>query len=266
MVITCQQCSARLQLDDSKIPARAFTVRCPKCQHVINAQPAPAQTAAPAGGALGLGDVPAAQPVRTTRPAAAPVFKPESNSDGGADAGNPLRADRDEITNLLSALLQRAMTTAAAEASRGVGRLDLTHRCVLVCASPEHRFDVARVLVENGHEVYVAEDTTQAIERMRERKMDIVILDPAFDAQEQGAAFIRREIAALRPSGRRRLFFVVLSAELRSGDTHQAFLAHANLTLNPSDLAELPALLDRGIRDFNELYREFNRVQQVVQV
>ena len=206
MVITCQQCSARLQLDDSKIPARAFTVRCPKCQHVINAQPAQPAPAAPAatGGALGLGDVPATQPARTSKPAAAPIFKPEA---GGADAPetSALRGDRDEVTNLLSALLQRAMTTAAAEASRGVGRVDLTHRCVLVCASPEHRFNVARVLVESGHEVYVADDTTQAIERMRERKMDVVILEPSFDAQEQGAAFIRREVAALRPSARRPL-------------------------------------------------------------
>jgi CheY-like chemotaxis protein len=158
------------------------------------------------------------------------------------------------------------MTTAAAEASRGVGRLDMAHRCVLVCAAPEHRFNVARTLVENGHEVYVAEDTTQAIERMREKKMDVVVLEPSFDAQEQGAAFIRREIAALRPAARRRLFVVILSAELKSGDTHQAFLAHANLTLNPADLEELPALLDRAMRDFNELYREFNRVQQVAQL
>ncbi len=69
MVITCQQCSARLQLDDSKIPARAFTVRCPKCQHVINAQPAASAPATSVGGgALGLGDVPAAQPARAPRP------------------------------------------------------------------------------------------------------------------------------------------------------------------------------------------------------
>src|SRR3712207_4672795 len=104
MVITCQQCTARLQLADTKIPARAFTVRCPKCQHVISAQPRPQQPSASAGGALDLGDVPAAQSALTSRPAAAPIFKP-----GGAEAspeGNPLRGDRDEITNLLSALLQ----------------------------------------------------------------------------------------------------------------------------------------------------------------
>lgn len=259
MVITCQQCSSRLQLDDSKIPARAFTVRCPKCQHVINAQPAAQAPQAAAGGALDLGEMPAAQSSRASRPAPAPIFK----TDGGADAtpeASALRGDRDEVTNLLSALLQRAMTTAAAAASRGVGRLDLTHRCVLVCAAPDHRFNVARTLVENGHEVYVAEDTTQAIERMREKKMDVVLLEPSFDAQEQGAAFIRREIAGLRPAARRRLFFVILSPDSRSGDTHQAFLAHANLTVNPEDIEELPQLLDRAIRDFNDLYREFNRV------
>ena len=259
MVITCQQCSARLQLDDSKIPQRSFTVRCPKCQNVINAQPS-AQTSASAGGALDLGEMPAAQPARASRPAPAPIFRPDAGGAGDSSDANALRGDRDEITNLLSALLQRAMTTAAAEASRGVGRLDLTHRCVLVCASPDHRYNVARVLVENGHEVYVAEDTTQAIERMREKKMDVVLLEPSFDPQEQGAAFIRREIAALRPAARRRLFFVILSADSRSGDMHQAFLAHANLTVNPEDIEELPVLLDRGIRDFNELYREFNRV------
>jgi predicted Zn finger-like uncharacterized protein len=263
MVITCQQCSARLQLDDSKIPARAFTVRCPKCQHVINAQPASQSPAAEDGGALGLGEMPATQPARTSRPAAAPIFKPEAEGADAAADGGALRGDRDEITNLLSALLQRAMTTAAAEASRGVGRLDLANRCVLVCAAPENRFNVARTLVESGHEVYVAEDTTQAIERMRERKMDVVLLEPSFDAEEHGAAFIRREISALRPAARRRLFVVVLSADLRSGDSHQAFLAHANLALNPADIEDLPQLLDRSMRDFNELYREFNRVQQV---
>src|SRR5438874_8794675 len=40
MVLTCSHCNARLQLADAKVPARAFTVRCPKCQASINAQPA----------------------------------------------------------------------------------------------------------------------------------------------------------------------------------------------------------------------------------
>jgi predicted Zn finger-like uncharacterized protein len=259
MVIVCQQCASRLQLDDSKIPSRAFTVRCPKCQHLLNAQPpAPAPVA---GGAAGLTE-PAQQGSRATRPMPAPAFRLDGA--GGADAPNDsLRGDRDEITNLLSSLLQRALTTAASQASQTVGRRNWEDRCVLVCASPEARFAVARVLVENGYEVYVAEDTTQAIERMRENKIDVVLLDPAFDPQEHGAAFIKREISALRPAARRRLFFVVLSAELRSGDPHHAFVSHANLAVNPADIEELPTMLDHGIRDFTELYRDFDKALQL---
>jgi len=264
MVIVCQQCASRLQLDDSKIPSRAFTVRCPKCQHLLNAQP-PAQAPA-AGGAAGLAE-PAANGSRLTRPMPAPAFRLDGAGGGDGGAGeapnDPLRGDRDEITNLLSSLLQRALTTAATQASQTVGHRNWEDRCVLVCASPESRFAVARVLVENGYEVYVAEDTTQAIERMRENKIDVVLLDPAFDPQEQGAAFIKREISALRPAARRRIFFVLLSADLRTGDPHHAFVSHANMAVNPADLEELPMMLDHGIRDFTDLYRDFDKAVQL---
>jgi predicted Zn finger-like uncharacterized protein len=266
MVITCQQCSARLQLDDTKVPSRAFTVRCPKCQHMINAQPPTPPAPAAAGGALAIGEVPAAHDSRFARPMAAPAFRAEGSEGGEASPSQPadsLRTDREEIAELLSSLLQRAMTSAASAASQGTLRRGWDHRRALVCAEQEQRFAVARVLVESGYEVFVAEDTTQAIERMREDKMDIVLLDPAFDAQEQGAAFIRREISALRPAARRRLFFVVMAQDMRTGDQHLAFVNHANLVVNPADAEELPALLERTVRGFNELYREFNKALQV---
>jgi predicted Zn finger-like uncharacterized protein len=31
----CPQCSARIQIDDAKVPDRPFKVRCPKCQNVM---------------------------------------------------------------------------------------------------------------------------------------------------------------------------------------------------------------------------------------
>lgn len=263
MVITCQQCSSRLQLDDTKVPSRAFTVRCPKCQQSINAQP---PAAAPSvGGALIIGETPSSQGSSFARPMPAPAFRPEGSETGGGEAtdADALLADRDDIAQLLSALLSRAMTSAASAASQGTLRRGWEHRRALVCAAEEHRFSVARVLVEGGYEVFIAEDTTQAIERMREDRMDIVLLDPKFDEQEQGAAFIRREISALRPSARRKLFFVVMTTDVRSGDAHQAFVSHANLALSPADVEELPALLERSVREFNELYRDFNKATQV---
>src|SRR4051794_22608419 len=36
MIVVCSGCATRLQLDDSKLPNRAFTTKCPKCQAVIS--------------------------------------------------------------------------------------------------------------------------------------------------------------------------------------------------------------------------------------
>src|SRR6187455_2680661 len=53
MIIVCQKCSTRLQVDDEKSPNRPFSVRCPKCSNTINsgpASPATQQSALAVGG------------------------------------------------------------------------------------------------------------------------------------------------------------------------------------------------------------------------
>ncbi|HEX8292728.1 MAG TPA: zinc-ribbon domain-containing protein, partial [Pyrinomonadaceae bacterium] len=80
MIVTCHNCMTRLQLDDTKVPARAFSVRCPKCQQLINAQ-AP-QEPAQRDALAAVGDVPpsgrtqkeaGATPVVPAAPPAAPA-------------------------------------------------------------------------------------------------------------------------------------------------------------------------------------------------
>ena len=99
----------------------------------------------------------------------------------------------------------------------------------------------------------------EGLGRMREERMDVVILDANFDPLEQGVAFITREVRLLRPSERRRLFFVYVTAGVRTMDPHAAFLQNVNLVVNPSDLEQLPEALELSLRHYNELYRAFNR-------
>jgi response regulator RpfG family c-di-GMP phosphodiesterase len=129
---------------------------------------------------------------------------------------------------------------------------------VLLCTSEKHREQIARRLTEDSYQVFVAGDSRQAIETMRSNKLDIVLLEPEFDQSEQGAAFVVREINVLRPAQRRRLFFVLLSSSLRTMDAHSAFLNNVNAVVNLSDLTDLTRILEVGLREFNELYREFN--------
>jgi response regulator RpfG family c-di-GMP phosphodiesterase len=130
-------------------------------------------------------------------------------------------------------------------------------RQALLCAAEPLREPVAQKLTDSGYQVFVAEETRQAIETMRSKQMDVVLLDPQFDPAEQGSAFVVREVNVLRPSQRRRLFFVLLSPSLRTMDAHAAFLNNVNTIVNVNDVDDLDRVMDLALREYNELYREF---------
>ncbi len=131
-------------------------------------------------------------------------------------------------------------------------------RKALVCAGENYRDTIAQRLTQSGYQVYMAEDTRQAIETMRSNKMDVVLLEPQFDVSEQGSAFVTREINVLRPPQRRRIFFVLLSPSMRTMDAHAAFLSNVNLVVNLADVDELHRIMEVALREYNELYRDFN--------
>ena len=250
-----------MQLDDAKIPSRPFTVRCPKCQTIINGQPQAAASGDQS--ALDVGDSSSLLQQQFKQPTPARAYRP----DGGVEekispfgADNPA-AHQGELLQVLAALLQRGATTA--EPVRSEARLSWERRRLLICVTPARREAVAKVLADSEYDVFIAEDIAQAIESLRHEHMDIVLLDPEFDSAEQGAAFVMREVNLLRPAERRRLFFMQFSAAARTLDMHQAFLHNFNLVVNTGDIENLPHALERSLRDYNDLYRDFNRAMNV---
>ncbi|MGI9166648.1 MAG: hypothetical protein ACR2G5_09725, partial [Pyrinomonadaceae bacterium] len=101
-------------------------------------------------------------------------------------------------------------------------------RRALICTAEVHRETVAQQLAERNYQVFVAQDTRQAVDRIRDSQLDVVLLDPEFDVAEQGAAFVTRELNILRPVQRRRLFFFLLSPALRTMESHAALLPAVN--------------------------------------
>ena len=246
MIIVCPKCSTRLQVDQEKSPNRPFNVRCPKCNSTISsggASPALEQSA------LAVGGSPATDHPRFEQPTAR-AYEPVTAQAQATDASAP-----NEVLKMLSDLLAKG---GARESDRPGLRPSWDKRKTLVCASDTYRELVASKMSENGYEVYLAEDTRQAVETMRSKKLDVVLLDPQFDTAEQGSAFVVREVNVLRPAQRRRLFFVLLSPSLRTMDAHAAFLSNVNAIVNINDLDELSRVMDIALREYNELYREFN--------
>jgi predicted Zn finger-like uncharacterized protein len=254
MVLICPQCNARLQLDDTKAPSRPFSVRCPKCQASVSHPPAstsesmssPPPPVTPTGS-----EELAAAPFE--RPTTAPAFKPSAGE--RAVSGEENVPGLTEIAKLLAEALQHSDRHTGSSRKRPAW----DRRKALVCASPAYRQTIAESLVDHGYEVFIAEDTAQGLGRMREERMDVVVLDANFDPVEQGVAFITREVRLLRPSERRRLFLVYVTSGVRTMDVHAAFLQNVNLVVNPSDIEQLPEALEVSIRHYNDLYRPFNR-------
>ncbi len=243
MIIVCPKCSTRLQVDQEKSPNRPFNVRCPKCNSTISsggASPALEQSA------LAVGGSPSTDHPRFEQ-ATARAYQPLTEQAQTAATSN-------DTLQMLAELLAKS---AGRDNENSGARPAWDKRKALICSSEPVREPVAQKLTDSGYQVFVAEDTRQAVETMRSKKMDVVLLDPQFDPAEQGSAFVVREVNVLRPAQRRRLFFVLLSPSMRTMDAHAAFLNNVNTIVNLNDLDDLDRVMDIALREFNELYREF---------
>lgn len=230
MIIRCDNCSVSLQLDEGKIPTQNFTVRCPRCQNLIRvAKGSTAQQLA------------ANQPA----PAVADGSKEFSAKESDFQINNALRA-------LLSALKTENKVLDADDT------LGEKPRRILLCLG-QKKDEVGKVLVEAGFKVYVAQTPAQANERLREGKTEIVFFSPDFAAEFGGAAILQQKVNAMYSSERRRLFLISLEDKGTTMNAHEAFLRNLNLIVNTNDIPQIPIILNRALRDFNELYHYFNR-------
>ena len=243
MIIVCQKCDSRLQVDEARMPPRPFVIRCPKCQSSVDSG-----FASPASEQAAVSGSPSSEVPRFEQPNPAPLFQLQGHVPEPPPAVSP-----DRLAELLTGLINQP-----AAGRKSYARPSWDPRKVLVCVPEEYRESVARSLAANAYQVFVADDSRQAVDRMRENLLDIVLLDPRFDPVEQGSIFVTREVNILRPAQRRRLFFVLLSPSMRTMDAHAAFLNNVNAIINVSEIAELPSLLEHRLRDYNELYKDFN--------
>ncbi len=262
MLVICSNCKARLQLDESKIPPHSFKLRCPKCQGRIEIKSAVPSDNDSSGATFTEEMTPT--PTQTSpfeRPPVAAQFKPSGSDAAVAETAT---ANSDDVLKLLAEVLRHA--DSGAPKSAAIKRPAWNRRKALVCVETELSAEIANGLVASDYEVFVAENTAEALGRMREDRIDVVVLDGNFDPVEQGFAFVTREVKLLQPSERRRLFLVYLTPNARTLDLHAAFLHNANLVVNPADVGRLPEALDVSLRYYNELYRELNRVLELAPI
>ena len=233
MIIRCDNCSVSLQLDESKIPGGNFTVRCPRCQNLIRVAPG-AKNASPV------------EQLKENAPAPAV----EEGKQEFAAKENEVQINS-ALRSLLSALqTENKILDSNEEAGEKPRR-------VLLCLE-QKRDPVAKVLVDAGFKVYLAQTPAQANERLREGKTEILIFSSDFASEFGGAAMLQQKLNTMPAAERRRLFVVSIEDGGVTMSAHDAFLRNLNLIVNSNDIGQLPLVLNRSLRDFNEIYRYFN--------
>jgi predicted Zn finger-like uncharacterized protein len=259
MLVICSNCKARLQLDESKVPPHAFKLRCPKCQSRIEIKSAAPSDNDTSGMTFPEEMTPpATQNSPFERP---PVAAPFKQAQADAEVAATPATSSNDVVKLLAEVLRHA--DGGSPKTAALNRPAWNRRKALVCVDAERSLEIANGLVASDYEVFVAENTAEALGRMREDRIDVVVLDGDFDPVEQGFAFVTREVKLMQPAERRRLFLVYLTPNARTMDSHAAFLHNANLVMNPADLERLPEALDVSLRYYNELYRDLNRALEL---
>jgi hypothetical protein len=155
------------------------------------------------------------------------------------------------LRSLLSALQMENKVLDTDDAS------DEKPRRVLLCLG-QKRDEVAKILVDAGFKVYLAQTPAQANERLREGKTEILIFSPDFAPDFGGAAILQQKVNGMASSERRRLFLVSIEDGGITMSAHDAFLRNLNLIINSNDINQVPLILNRSLRDFNEIYRYYN--------
>ena len=113
------------------------------------------------------------------------------------------------------------------------------------------------------YELFSSDFAPEAIEILHESRAEVIVLSPTFDADHQGGAAMMQYVNTLTPQIRRRTYVVLVSAQLRTLDTYLAFANGVNLTLHPEDVSSFQSVLERSMRDFNELYRPLNQASSL---
>ena len=117
MIIVCQKCTTRLQIDDEKTPQRPFNVRCPKCNNTISSGQANPATE---HSALAVGGSPATEHPRFEQ-TTAPVYQPATvaASNGAGTNDDALRAIRLFASRIADAIVSGRTIRESAQADEG---------------------------------------------------------------------------------------------------------------------------------------------------
>ena len=214
METICENCKARLNIPDEKIPRdQDVAISCPKCKNRLTLK--------------------ARGPEHEN--STAMVDKKTSTEIGSPDAEDTF-GDVDDIFDFYQEGLKLA----------------------LLMGNEAHETEELRRAVEDlGYRYLLAQNSRDAMGKMRLHKFDLVILSDRFDGIELEQSPVLLYMNNLPMSIRRRIFFTLIGDTFKTIDPVASFAMSANLVIDRGDLSKLKAVLSGAISDNEKFYKVF---------
>lgn len=273
MKLSCSNCQHSISIEDSKVPAGAFKVKCPKCGKPVIVQkdasasgghpsaaaekpPAHEQPPAPAAAAETSGAVTAApepaEPVLEAEEVLSPALAELVRAE--------VAAARSEILGSIRGLLGTG-TGNHSEHLHADGSPAISGRTALVCEHEQQYIDaISATLKKLGYTIELARTTAEALKKLETGTYQVITLRTQFPDDNEGGQKILARINGQKPVVRRQTFVVLVSATIKSADANAAFFHGANITVNKEEIKNLEALIRDGQKNFAQIYRVFNQL------
>ncbi len=247
MQTNCPKCSQKLVVEDEKVPAGPFMLRCPKCQNAIKL-PGKAGAALP-------GESPAAE--EPPQPAAfTPSPKLSTPRTKPAEAPKPAQPPKQALPAAPTAPSQAVRQSLPAPVGEQGGAQNdgSSQRALIALDDQSVQKSMAAALRRIGFIVDVAPDSEQGVRWLERDSYTLAVT--ARNGKSNGAGLYNR-IITFASEVRRRLFLVLVGNDLNSGDGVQAFVSMADLVLSPNDIGASDELLRSAMNERTRLYQSF---------
>lgn len=220
MQTNCPQCSNRLVLDDAKVPATPFMLKCPKCQATVKL---PGKGAQPAPGA----------PVPTPPTQPAPPQAPAGAAAPAAPAPQAPPAPTPSLPPVPAGAAGRALVALPSQELASAADTLLTR----LGFSVEH--------LDAGDEKFL---------RLQQGDYTLVATTRNGQPPERNV-YTRLQTIPLEI--RRRTFLMIVGDEFQSGEGTQAFAVLADLVVKGGDIPQTDRLLAQTLGERRRLYQTF---------
>ena len=253
MQANCTNCQQRIVIDDAKVPDRAFSVKCPKCQTVVRF---PGKGAAPVVSAPGTSSFASNLPAGAY-PAAPPTsaFPAYPNAPAAASAAAPGSAPAPLAAEAATSEEMRATMMAQIRREMSIGEGKMVGRAMVALTDRAQAGAMALPLTRLGYQVDTVENAEEGARLLEQGVYDLVVATRAPAAG--GRESLYQRLNRLSPERRRRLFLVLVGDEFKTGDGTQAWAMMADLVVNTRDVGTSDSVLLPTLAERSRLYQVF---------